>query len=183
MQLRRKRACFLGTKDSQSIPIVSALHQISYAGGTYLPTPAIPNNRPLLNPPTLPQLLHNFRDPRYRLGRRSLVIKELTKLLLVFVRLRRVPRDVGRLALEEIRHEDLVRVVGVGVGEDVGALQRLVEEAEDIVDDEDALLCVFGAGGVWGSGLAYTCGGLRGWLYMSLGRRLGYSRLWGSSPC
>lgn len=37
------------------------------------------------------------------------------------------------------------------MGEDVGALQGLVEEAEDVVDDEDALLCVFGAGGIWGS--------------------------------
>jgi hypothetical protein len=38
----------------------------------------------------------------------------------------------------------------VGVGEDVGALQRLVKETEDVVDDENALLCVFGTGGVWG---------------------------------
>jgi hypothetical protein len=68
----------------------------------------------------------------------------------VLVGLRRIPRNVGGLALEEVGHEDLVRVVGVGVSEDVGALERLVEEAEDVVDDEDALLCVFGAGGVWG---------------------------------
>jgi hypothetical protein len=50
-------------------------------------------------------------------------------------------------------------VVGVGVSEDVGALERLVEEAEDVVDDEDALLCVFGAGGVWGRGLDEGVGG------------------------
>jgi hypothetical protein len=66
----------------------------------------------------------------------------------VLVSLRRIPRNVGGLALEEVGHEDLVRVVGVGVGEDVGALERLVEEAEDVVDDEDTLLCVFGAGSV-----------------------------------
>ena len=37
----------------------------------------------------------------------------------------------------------------VGVGEDVSALESLIEEAEDVVDDEDALLCVLGAGNVW----------------------------------
>jgi hypothetical protein len=37
----------------------------------------------------------------------------------------------------------------VSVSEDVGALQGLVEKAEDVVDDEDALLCVLGTGSVW----------------------------------
>jgi hypothetical protein len=50
-------------------------------------------------------------------------------------------------------------VVLVGVGENVGALERLVEEAEDVIDDEDALLCVFGASGVLGCGLAEDHGG------------------------
>jgi hypothetical protein len=40
----------------------------------------------------------------------------------------------------------LVGVLFVRVGEDVGALQRLREEAEDVVDDEDALFGVFRAG-------------------------------------
>jgi hypothetical protein len=80
----------------------------------------------------------------------------------VLVGLRRVPRNVGGLALEEIGHEDLVRVILVSIREDVGALQRLIEEAEDVVDDEDALLCVLGAGGVWGCGLAGDHGGKSG---------------------
>jgi hypothetical protein len=46
----------------------------------------------------------------------------------------------------------------VGVGEDVGALQRLVKKAENVVNDEDALLCVLGAGGVWSCGLAEDLG-------------------------
>jgi hypothetical protein len=50
----------------------------------------------------------------------------------------------------------------VGVGEDVGALQRLVKEAEDVVDDEDALLCILGAGGIWSCGLAEDHGGKSG---------------------
>ena len=41
------------------------------------------------------------------------------------------------LAEKEIRHEDLVLVGGVGVGEDIGALDGLVAEAEDVIDDED----------------------------------------------
>ena len=52
------------------------------------------------------------------------------------------------LAEEEIRHEDLVLVGGVGVGEDVGALERLVAVSEDIIDDEDRGGSVGGAGGV-----------------------------------
>ena len=50
------------------------------------------------------------------------------------------------LAEEEIRHEDLVLVRGVGMGEDVGALKGLVAESKDVIDDED------GAGGVGGPG-------------------------------
>lgn len=50
------------------------------------------------------------------------------------------------LAEEEIRHKHLILVGGVGVGEDVGALEGLVAEAEDVVDDED------GGGGVGGTG-------------------------------
>ena len=42
---------------------------------------------------------------------------------------------VCRRPVEEIRHEDLVLVLVVRVCDDVGTLQRLIEEAEDIVDD------------------------------------------------
>jgi hypothetical protein len=37
----------------------------------------------------------------------------------------------------------------ISIGEDVGALERLVEEAEDVVDDEDAEFGVFRPGGIW----------------------------------
>lgn len=60
------------------------------------------------------------------------------------------------LAEEEIRHEDLVLVGGVGVGEDVGALDGLVAVAEDVIDDED------GGGGVGGAGCVYEAGGISG---------------------
>lgn len=40
-----------------------------------------------------------------------------------------------RFTVEEVGHEDAVLVVGVvGVGEDVGALEGLGGEAEDVVD-------------------------------------------------
>jgi hypothetical protein len=81
-------------------------------------------------------------------------VEEFAQLLLVLVGLRWIPRDVGGLAFEEIGHEDLVGVVFVRVGEDVGALEGLVEEAEDVIDDEDTLLCVFGTRGVCGRRLA-----------------------------
>ena len=52
------------------------------------------------------------------------------------------------LAEKEIRHEDLVLVGGVGVGEDIGALECLVAETEDIIDDKDSGGGVGGARGV-----------------------------------
>ena len=51
-------------------------------------------------------------------------------------------------AEEEVGHEDLVLVAGVGVCEDVSALERLGGEAEDVVDDEDGGCGVGGTGGV-----------------------------------
>ncbi len=42
---------------------------------------------------------------------------------------------VGWLAEEEIRDEDLVLVLFVGVCEDVGTLECLFAEAEDVIDD------------------------------------------------
>lgn len=51
------------------------------------------------------------------------------------------------LAVEEVRHEEAVLVGAVvGVGEDVGALDALRREAEDVEDDED------GGGGGRGTG-------------------------------
>jgi hypothetical protein len=70
------------------------------------------------------------------------------------------------------------------VGEDVGALEGLVEEAEDVIDDEDALFGGLGARGVWEEGLDV---GLAtrwfGGVYRSLGHRLQCSLLWVSSLC
>jgi len=45
-----------------------------------------------------------------------------------------IPCYVCGVALEEVGNEDLVGVLGVAVGEDVGALEGLVAEAEDVVD-------------------------------------------------
>lgn len=45
-----------------------------------------------------------------------------------------------RFAVEEVGDEDAIlvlSVVGVGVGEDVGALEDLGGEAEDVGDEED----------------------------------------------
>ena len=66
-------------------------------------------------------------------------------------------------AEEEIRHEYLILVGGVGVGEDVGALEGLVAEAEDVVDDEDGGGGVGGAGGVCEVGLVVWRGGGERW--------------------
>jgi hypothetical protein len=49
------------------------------------------------------------------------------------------------LAFEKTGHEQLVLVVLVRDGEDVGSLNRLREVSEDIVDDEK---CGFGCGGL-----------------------------------
>lgn len=65
------------------------------------------------------------------LGRSRLGREELSQLLLVLIGGGRVPGDVGRLALEEVGHEDAVLLL-VGGGQDVGALDGLVEEAEDV---------------------------------------------------
>lgn len=62
----------------------------------------------------------------------------------MFIILRRVPRDIGRLSLKEIGHEDLVLAILVGVCKNIGTLDGLVEVAKDVVDDEDALLCILG---------------------------------------
>ena len=52
------------------------------------------------------------------------------------------------LAEEEVGHEDLMLVARVGVGENVGALDGLGREAEDVVDDEDGRRRIRGTGGV-----------------------------------
>lgn len=65
------------------------------------------------------------------LGRGSLGLEEVAQLLLVLVGGGGVPRDVGGAAFEEIGNVDTVFLV-VGGGEDVGALDGLIKEAEDV---------------------------------------------------
>lgn len=56
--------------------------------------------------------------------------------------------DVNRLALEEVGHEDLVLVLLVAGCKDISTLNGLVLESENVVDDEDGLLCIARASGV-----------------------------------
>jgi hypothetical protein len=49
----------------------------------------------------------------------------------VLVGSRRVPGDIGRATLEEVGYEHAVLLL-VRRGQDIGALDGLVEEAEDI---------------------------------------------------
>lgn len=78
--------------------------------------------------------------------------EELAQLLLLLLRVRRDDAPRERLAEEEVGHEDAVPGVVVlglgGVGEDVGALDRLRGEAEDVVDDEEGVGRVGGSRGV-----------------------------------
>ena len=80
--------------------------------------------------------------------------------LLIFV-IRRVPLYLGWVAVEEVRHEDLVGVLGVAVGEDVGALERLRKEAEDVVDRKDSAVGCGGARYVWEERVSAVFGGRR----------------------
>lgn len=81
--------------------------------------------------------------------RRSL--EKRAKLLSFLLGIWRHPALICRLALEEVRHVDLVLVVFVvGVGEDIGTLQGLRAVAEDIIDDEDGRGGAGGASCVWG---------------------------------
>lgn len=50
-----------------------------------------------------------------------------------------LPLNRARVALKPVRHKHLVLLVLVTVGQDVGALDRLIKVAKDVVDDEDSL--------------------------------------------
>ena len=78
---------------------------------------------------------------------RGVLAKEGAQVLLLLVRVGRVPLDGARLALEPVGHEHLVLGLVAG-GQDVGALDSLVEVAEDVVDDHDALGGIIGAGDI-----------------------------------
>lgn len=98
----------------------------------HLSAPAVANNGPLLNAVLLTQLIHNLGDTRQSLRGCSLCLEELAHLLLLFIVVWWHPGNVGWAALEKVGHENLV-LLTVCVGEDVGSLQGLVEEAKDVV--------------------------------------------------
>jgi hypothetical protein len=54
----------------------------------------------------------------------------------------------ARLALEPVGHVNLVLLLLVAVGENVGTLESLVKVAKDVVDDDNGLCGVRGAGDV-----------------------------------
>jgi hypothetical protein len=58
---------------------------------------------------------------------------------------RRVVANVDGLALEEVGHEDLVLVLLVTGSQNIGTLDSLVLETEDVVDDQESLLRIAGA--------------------------------------
>lgn len=98
--------------------------------------------------------------------------EEVTQLLLLFIRVRRVAGvgrvssltalgsqlftrvrccshlDRARLALEPVRNKDLVLLVIITVRKDICALDSLVEVAEDVVDDENGLGSILGTSNV-----------------------------------
>lgn len=59
-------------------------------------------------------------------------LEEIAEFLFVFGGGGWVPRDVGGFAFEEIGDVDAIFLILVGCGEDVGALEGLGEEAEDV---------------------------------------------------
>lgn len=116
---------------------------------SHLPAPAHAQTAPLLDPRRL--LLNLPQQPGHllrRIRRARGAREEISNLLLLLVRVGREVAVREGFAEEEVGHEDLVLVAGVGVGEDVGALDGLGGEAEDVVDDEDGGGGVGGAGGV-----------------------------------
>lgn len=98
-----------------------------------LSTPAVAEDGPLEAAigGQLVGLTHDIGDAGEGVRGSSLGLEEVAELLLVVVGLRREPGDVGGLALEEVRHENAVFLL-VGGGQDVGTLDGLVEEAEDV---------------------------------------------------
>lgn len=156
-----------------------------------LPTPAVTQDGPL-EAATRSQLV-GFRnhagDPGERVRGSTLVLEEVTKLLLVLIGLRREPGDIGGLTLEEVGDEDTVLLL-IGRGQDVGTLNGLVEETEDVygiflsrrsrdwanpgkgiptVDDEDGLGGILGTGDIYSISVApgVPCGSVES--YKSLG--------------
>ena len=127
----------------------------------YLSSPAHPQSTPLLNCPPclLLNLLHDLRDLLRRLWGRCRALEEGSQLFALLLGIRWVPGMIGRLAVEKIRNKDLVlMVLVVCMGEDVGPLQRLWAEAEDVIDDQDGRSSSRGASFVCALGERASCG-------------------------
>jgi len=97
--------------------------------------------------------LDHLQDLLDVLWGRSRPAQEGCNVLLLLVGVRRIVAARKRLPMEKVGHEDLVLMGRVGVSEDVGALDGLRAEAEDVVDDENGGGGGGGAGGVWVLGL------------------------------
>lgn len=102
------------------------------------------NNTPLLNVRVLGLgVLQDTSDLGHE-ARRAVLAEERTNLLLLVLVVRGEQLDGQGLAVEGVGHEDSVLLVVVGSGQDVTALDGLVEEAKDVHDNEDALAGVLG---------------------------------------
>lgn len=104
--------------------------------GTHLSTPAHAQTAPLADPACLClDLLEEFRHLLRRRGGGGRPGEEVPEGFLLLVGVGRVDRVREGFAEEEVGDEDAVLVGAVGVGEDVGTLDGLGGEAEDVVDD------------------------------------------------
>ena len=101
-----------------------------------LSSPAVSHNAPLERAGwcELVRLFHDGGDTRYSLRRHRLCGEEVAQVLLVFIRLRWEDGNIARLALEKVRDEDAVLVVGVRAGQDIGSLEGLWEKSEDVYE-------------------------------------------------
>lgn len=114
-----------------------------------LSAPAEANDGPLLDALALAELINNLGNAWQCLRGCCSRLEEFAKLLLLLLVVRRVPGDVRWAALKEVRHENLVLLLLVCIGENVGTLESLREEAKDVIDNQNSGLCILGAGSVW----------------------------------
>lgn len=116
---------------------------------SHLPTPAHPQTAPLFDSRGLfLNFLQQFRHLLRSVWRACRAREEVSELLLLLLRVWWEVALGEGLAEEEVGHEDLVLVFGIGMCEDVSALDYLGREAKDVVDDQDGGGGVGRAGGV-----------------------------------
>jgi len=87
-------------------------------------------------------LLHSIRIQRKSISRtrRRVFGKEVSQLLLLLIIVGRVPRDIGRSSVEQVRNVHLVLVVAIAVRKDVGALVGIGDIGLTATRDVDALV-------------------------------------------